>query len=131
MDATVRKYVGRTARAARLRLGLTQAQVAQRAELAVAVYGRVERGGMMLSLPTLLRVCRVLEVDANTLLGFTAPAPPPWFSPPQPKEERPAVRELLGTARRLRRRQLAALRLVAHAMLTDAPTDETHAGLEE
>lgn len=131
MDASLKKYVGRIARTARLRLGLTQAQVAQRAELAHAVYGRVERGGMMLSLPSLLRLCRVLDLDANTLLGFTAPTPPPWFSSPRPTEERPAVRQLLRTASRLQRRQLAALRSVAHAMLAEAGNKATHAELKE
>jgi transcriptional regulator with XRE-family HTH domain len=135
MDAALKKYLGRAARAARLRLGLTQAQVAERAELAVAVYGRIERGGMMPSLPTVLRLCRVLELDANTLLGFSAPTPPPWFAPTRAAPERPAVRQFLGTARRLGRQQLNALTTVAHAMSLseDAPDERdsrADAGLE-
>ena len=117
MDAALRKYLGNAARAARLHKGLSQAQVAQSAELATAVYGRIERGAMMPSLPTVQRLCRVLEVDANTLLGFSSPTPPAWFTSP-PSKERPAVHEFLRTARRMKPRQLRALRGVAHALLT-------------
>jgi transcriptional regulator with XRE-family HTH domain len=123
MDAILKKYLGRTARTARLHLGLTQAQVAERAELAQAVYGRIERGGMMPSLPTMLRLCSVLELDANALLGFSEPTPPPWFAPPRPVQERSTVHRFLRTTRRLGRRQLAALGTMARAMLLteDAP----------
>ncbi|QRK12314.1 helix-turn-helix domain-containing protein [Archangium violaceum] len=117
MDVALKKYLGKSARAARVHKGFTQAEVAQRAELAVAVYGRIERGEMMPSLPTVQRLCRVLEVDANTLLGFSSPTPPAWFTSPPPKE-RPAVHEFLRTARRMKPRQLRALRSVAQAMLT-------------
>ncbi|WP_239015408.1 helix-turn-helix domain-containing protein [Archangium violaceum] len=117
MDSALKKYLGNAARAARLRKGLSQAQVAQSAELATAVYGRIERGAMMPSLPTVQRLCRALEVDANTLLGFSSPTPPAWFTLPRSKD-RPAVHELLRTARRMRPRQLRALRGVAHALLT-------------
>lgn len=124
MDATLKRHLGRQARAARLRLGLTQAQVAERAELALAVYGRVERGGMMPTPATLLRLCRALEVDANELLGFSAPVPPPWWrSSMQAAHERPSVQQFVSTAQRLGRRQLTALGYMARAMLhaDDAP----------
>lgn len=117
MDAALKKYLGNAARAARLEKGFSQAQVAQSAELATAVYGRIERGGMMPSLPTVQRLCRALDVDANTLLGFSSPTPPAWFTSPPPKE-RPAVHEFLRTVRRMKPRQLRALRSVAQAMLT-------------
>ncbi|WP_309888874.1 helix-turn-helix transcriptional regulator [Archangium sp.] len=116
MDAALKKYVGKAARAARRHRGLTQAEVARRAMLAEGVYGRIERGGMMPSLPTVLRLCRVLKLDANTLLGFTAPTPPPWFAPSRPPEEHTTVRAVIRTARRLGRRQLAALGTMARAM---------------
>lgn len=136
MEATLRRFLGKTARAARLQLGLTQAQVAERVELAVAVYGRIERGHLTPSLPTVLRLCGVLELDANALLGFSAPTPPPWFAPLRPSQERPTVHEFLRTARKLRRRQLTALAAVAHAMrATGAPLDARqeapHAELEK
>ncbi|QRK05262.1 helix-turn-helix transcriptional regulator [Archangium violaceum] len=117
MDAIAKRFLGKTARAARLRLGLTQAQVAQRLDMAVGVYGRIERGGMMPSIPTVLRLCRVLKLDANALLGFSSPTPPPWFAPQRPTVERAAVRDLLRIARRLGPRQRAALGGMARAML--------------
>lgn len=117
MDVLLKKYLGKATRAARLDRGLSQAQAAKAANLATAVYGRIERGEMMPSVPTLQRLCQVLEVDANTLLGFSSATPPAWFTAPAPKE-RPAVDQILRTARRLRPRQLVALRTVAHAMST-------------
>ncbi len=117
MDAALKKYLGNAARTARLEKGFSQAQVAQSAELATAVYGRIERGEMMPSLPTVQRLCRALDVDANTLLGFSSPTPPAWFTSP-PSKKKPAVHEFLRTARRMKPRQLRALRSVAQAMLT-------------
>jgi transcriptional regulator with XRE-family HTH domain len=136
MDATAKKYLGKTARAARRRLGLTQAQVAKRLELAVGVYGRIERGGMLPSLPTVLRLCRVLKVDANELLGFSSSTPPPWFAPQRPTVERAAIRDFLRVARRLGSRQRAALGNMARAMLLpervpDAGQEAPHTELGE
>ncbi|HLM48300.1 MAG TPA: helix-turn-helix transcriptional regulator, partial [Myxococcaceae bacterium] len=71
MDALLKKYLGKAARAARRDRGLTQAEVAASAHLSKEVYGRIERGEMMPSVPTMQRLCHVLEVDANTLLGFS------------------------------------------------------------
>lgn len=117
MDVLLKKYLGKAARLARRSKGLSQDQVAKAAHLATAVYGRIERGEMMPSVPTLQRLCHVLEVDANTLLGFSSPTPPAWFAPPE-ETARPAVEQLLRTARRLPKRQLAALKTVALAMST-------------
>ena len=127
------KSLGRTARAARLNLGLTQAQAAQRAKLATTVYGRIERGGMMPSLPSLLRLCNALGLDANGLLGFSAPQPPSWFTAASPARDKPAVRDFLGTARQLGPRQLTALNILAQAMLlpVEAPTLPVSASGEE
>jgi transcriptional regulator with XRE-family HTH domain len=44
MEVSLQQSLGAAARAARLRLGLTQAQVAKRAAMSAGVYGRVERG---------------------------------------------------------------------------------------
>ena len=117
MDALLKKYLGEAARTARLHKGLTQAEVANTARLAPAVYARIERAQMLPSVPTLKRLCHVLEVDANTLLGFSSPTPPAWFAAPAAKT-RPAVERLSRTARRLPKQQLAALKAVALAMST-------------
>ncbi|NOK15145.1 helix-turn-helix domain-containing protein, partial [Corallococcus exercitus] len=62
--------VGAAARAARLRAGLTQADVADRVGIASEVYGRLERGKMMPSVPTLFRLCLALQLSADASLGL-------------------------------------------------------------
>jgi DNA-binding XRE family transcriptional regulator len=52
MDENLQRLLGESARAARLQLGLTQAEVAKKVRLKSGVYGRVERGMMMPSVPT-------------------------------------------------------------------------------
>jgi transcriptional regulator with XRE-family HTH domain len=69
MDASFQQSLGAAACAARLRLCLTQAQVAKRAPLTSSIYGRVERGGTMLSVQTLLRLSAALEVIPDALLS--------------------------------------------------------------
>jgi transcriptional regulator with XRE-family HTH domain len=116
--APLATQVGAAAREARLRAGLTQEELAERADLATEVYGRLERGLMLPSLPSLLRLCRVLHVDANTLLGLSTERPPAWLteSPPASSEP-PALRRLLRTARRLTPKQLTVLGNAAQAMV--------------
>jgi transcriptional regulator with XRE-family HTH domain len=112
------QHVGAAAREARLHAGLTQQEVAEHAELATEVYGRLERGHMLPSLPTLMRLCRVLRVDANTLLGFSTAEPPSWLGQPPPSSnEPPAVRRLLRAVRQLTPKQLKALGSAAQAMV--------------
>jgi transcriptional regulator with XRE-family HTH domain len=84
MDEKLRHALGEAARAARLRLGLTQAEVAKKVGLKPGVFGRVERGMMTPSVPTLRRICETLSISADVLLSLgaqaheeTAPAPPP------------------------------------------------------
>ena len=84
MDEKLRHALGDAARAARLRLGLTQAEVAKKVRLKSGVYGRVERGAMVPSVPTLRRICETLGLSSDTLLSIgaqapkaTAPGPPP------------------------------------------------------
>ncbi|MFL5358844.1 multiprotein-bridging factor 1 family protein [Archangium sp.] len=84
MDEKLQRLLGDAARAARLRLGLTQAEVAKKVRLKSGVYGRVERGMMTPSVPTLRRMCETLGISSDVLLSLgaqareeTAPAPPP------------------------------------------------------
>lgn len=115
--------LGKVARAAREQAGLTQQEAAERVGVVTEVYGRMERGLLLPSLPTLLRVCRALRVDANALLGFSFTKAPVWLAQPLAIDsEPPAVRRLLRTVRRLKPRQLHALSTVANAML---PAQET------
>ncbi|WP_309888873.1 helix-turn-helix domain-containing protein [Archangium sp.] len=112
------RHLGNVAREARQKAGLTQQEAAERIGVATEVYGRMERGRMLPSLPTLLRVCRTLGLDANPLLGFSSSQPPAWLRPQEaPEEEAPAVRRLLRTLRHLKPHQLIALNSTANAML--------------
>lgn len=116
-DFSLARHVGAVAREARARAGLTQAEVAERAELATEVYARLERGLMLPSVPSLLRLCRALGVDANSLLGLVTDTPPPWLAQAAPpSEERPALRRLLRSVRRLGAKQVDALTNVARFM---------------
>jgi transcriptional regulator with XRE-family HTH domain len=75
MDEKLRHTLGDAARAARLRLGLTQAEVAKKVRLKSGVYGRVERGAMVPSVPTLRRICETLGISSDALLSLGAQAP--------------------------------------------------------
>jgi transcriptional regulator with XRE-family HTH domain len=69
------EHIGKRARAAREALALTQAEVAEELGMSAEAYGRLERGKMMPSVPTLWKLCRILQVTADALLGLDgAPA---------------------------------------------------------
>jgi transcriptional regulator with XRE-family HTH domain len=70
MEEELQRTLGEVARAARERLGLTQAQVAKQVGLVPGVYGRIERGDMMPSVPSLRRICLVLGLSADALLAL-------------------------------------------------------------
>ncbi|MCY1074638.1 helix-turn-helix transcriptional regulator [Archangium lansingense] len=55
-------------RATRVKAGLTQHQVAQAAELYTEVYGRIERAGMIPTVPTLQKICLILKLDYQSLV---------------------------------------------------------------
>ncbi len=113
--------VGAAARAARLRLGLTQADVAERVGIAMEVYSRMERGKVLPSVTTLRRLCQVLRIGADTLLGLEVEA----LEPPQeegaatasPGEDPPRLRRLVRALRALDPVQLKAVAQVVHGAL--------------
>jgi transcriptional regulator with XRE-family HTH domain len=108
------KALGDTAREARQQAGLTQADVAERIGVATEVYGRLERGLLMPSVPTLRRLCVALHLPADKLLALSSAQPPAWTEAPQPPErEEPQIRRLLRHVRKLSPHQLRALSLVA------------------
>ncbi len=74
MDEKLQRLLGDAARAARLWLGLTQAEVAEKVGLKSGVCGRVERGMMMPSVPTLRRMCETLGISSDVLLSLGARA---------------------------------------------------------
>jgi transcriptional regulator with XRE-family HTH domain len=67
---------------ARKRAGMTQAEVAEGIGNAPEVYGRMERGAVLPSVPTLLRLCLVLGSGPDELMGF-AEVPPGQRAPGQ------------------------------------------------
>jgi transcriptional regulator with XRE-family HTH domain len=108
------RALGDTAREARKREGLTQADVAERIGVATEVYGRLERGLLMPSVPTLRRLCVALRLAADALLSLGPAQPPAWAeASPPPEQEGPQLRRLLRHLRKLNPEQLRALTNVA------------------
>ncbi|QRN98291.1 helix-turn-helix transcriptional regulator [Archangium violaceum] len=111
--------VGEIARQARLRAGLTQADVAERVGLATEVYGRLERGRMLPSVPSLRRLCIALRMPSDTFLGLNTGEVPTWAAesaPPEEFDESPELRRLMRTLRKLEGSQLKLIGLVAAAL---------------
>jgi transcriptional regulator with XRE-family HTH domain len=109
--------LGAALKQARKRAGMTQAEVAEGIGNAPEVYGRMERGGVMPSVPTLLRLCLILGSGPHELMGFSDVEPsqgaqartlPPGLS------DTPEKRRLLRRLARLDSPRIKALaRLVA------------------
>lgn len=68
--------LGEALRAARLRAGLQQKEVASLSGISRNAYSRLETGRMLPSVPTLFRLCTVVSATPNELLGFPAALPP-------------------------------------------------------
>jgi transcriptional regulator with XRE-family HTH domain len=109
--------LGDAAREARHRQALTQADVAERIGVATEVYGRLERGLLMPSVPTLRRLCMALRLSADVLLGLGSAQSPAWADEPppplSPEHDEPQLRRLMRHLRKLSPPQLRALSLVA------------------
>ncbi|RKH07759.1 helix-turn-helix domain-containing protein [Corallococcus praedator] len=119
MDTELAGILGAAARTVRVRMGLTQADVADRIGMASEVYGRLERGHMLPSVQNLRRLCVVLNIPPHNMLGlgeeFAAPAPKEKVRA-RGDEEPPEMRRLLRNLRRLTPVQLKLMNLVASAM---------------
>lgn len=108
-EGRTRLALGKAAREARTALNMTQAQVADALGLAHEVYGRIERGLMMPSVPTLVRMASVLRVTPDQLLG--------WSSR-QPKVRPPEYERILSLLDRADDSSLARAEAVLNALLT-------------
>lgn len=120
MERKLAANVGAAARAARMRAGLTQADVADRIGIASEVYGRLERGKMLPSVPTLFRLCLALQISADVSLGLVAAVAVGaglWEEDSPDKDNQPEMRRLLRILRRMPRAQLKLMNLVAAAIL--------------
>ncbi len=117
MDDKLALALGAAARAARLRAGLTQAEAAEKVGLAPGVYGRIERGGMMPSVPTLRRLSIILKIPSDTLLSLSHTEVTAWVDSLPAKEERsPELRKLARSLRTLSPSQLKVLNVIATAL---------------
>ena len=111
-------HLAAVAREARKLATLTQADVAERVGLATDVYGRMERGNMLPSVPTLRRLCRVLRVDANVILGLDINKAPLWLEEPELElNDLPELRRLVRTLRQMDAAQLSVVRSTANALV--------------
>ena len=111
--------IGTAARAARVRANLTQEDVAERVGLATEVYGRLERGGMLPSVPTLKKLCETLRIPSDVLLGLTPAQENFWTKEPAPRpvEEPGEIRRLVRTVKRLEPAEFRLLSLMATGLL--------------
>jgi transcriptional regulator with XRE-family HTH domain len=107
------KSIGTAARQARKALQLTQEDAAERINVSVEFYARIERGTSLPSILTFARIVSALGVSADTLLGRQGMAVPlssagsSWVA--SPPSDNPDVRRLV---RRLRKAQPSTVRLV-------------------
>jgi transcriptional regulator with XRE-family HTH domain len=114
MQKDLAKTIGNAARSARKSLKITQEDAADRINVSVEFYARIERGTSLPSILTFARLVAALGVSADMLLG-KQPAvlqpvagEAPWTA--QPPSDSPDVRRLM---RRLRRAKHSTLRLVS------------------
>ncbi|SEL13520.1 DNA-binding transcriptional regulator, XRE-family HTH domain [Stigmatella aurantiaca] len=118
MNEELASRIGSAARDARTHLGLTQAEVAEKLGIAHMVYSRLERGKMLPSVQTLLRMCAVLHISSDELLGIAeAERGNRQARGPRSETELPRVRQLLGLARKMDEDKLDALVTVAQVLL--------------
>jgi transcriptional regulator with XRE-family HTH domain len=103
VEGPLAKTLGAAARAARARAELTQAQVARQVGVQLEVYGRIERGEMFPSVPTLRRICVALEIPSDELLGLEVGGSP-------------RLRRLVSAARGLSASQLRLLHVLAESL---------------
>jgi transcriptional regulator with XRE-family HTH domain len=111
----LKRMLGGALLIAREQSGLTQAEVASRVGIASAVYGRIERGQMLPSVPTLCRLCATLNVSSDVLLGLDATEREALAGLPVP-EAPPELRRLASLVRTLSPAALRTLTAVAAAV---------------
>ena len=69
------ELLGLSIRAERKKRGLTQAQLAEAADISISFIGHIERGTRVLSLETLVRLALALHCSLDALVGLPGLAP--------------------------------------------------------
>jgi transcriptional regulator with XRE-family HTH domain len=120
MDIDLARRIGSQARVARTRLGLSQADAAERAGISAEFYARIERGGTLPSAPTLVALANALEVPTDVLVGRMEGRASATRRAGErlSVQDSPEIRRLLRRARHATPRALRLLNLLA-AELTD------------
>jgi transcriptional regulator with XRE-family HTH domain len=113
--------LGMAVREAQMRAGLTQVELAESIGTATEVYGRLERGKMLPSVPTLFRLCVALRSGPHELMGFAPVGNVPEAArlevPPE-LADTPEMRRLLRLLGRLQRLQLRLILRLVIAFVT-------------
>lgn len=124
MEDTPQPNLGAQLRRARTRLELTQEQVARAVGFVPTVYGRIERGDMLPSVPKLRELCVVLGISADLLLSLSSPndASAPTASE-EPDELSAAHRRLAMLVRDLPPNRLRLFRVALQTLLE--PSEDT------
>lgn len=125
MNKELAKTIGTAARHARKNLQLTQEDVAERIDVSVEFYARIERGTSLPSILTFVRIVSALGVSADVLLGqqFAAtPVAASWM--PASAVDSADVRRVV---RRIRKAQPSTLRLVNLLLKELERREEEHA----
>jgi DNA-binding XRE family transcriptional regulator len=105
-----------------MRAGLTQADLAASIGKAPEVCGRMERGKMLPSVPTLYRLCVALRSGPHELMGFSPVASLPQAAQievPPGLASAPEMRRLLRLLGRLQGLQLKLILRLVVAFLTE------------
>jgi transcriptional regulator with XRE-family HTH domain len=120
-EQRLKAMLGKAARAARIRSGLTQADVAESIGTVTEVYGRMERGKLLPSVPTLFRLCLALQSGPHELMGFASGAAAKQGSGalkvPASLGDTPEVRRLVRRLSRLERSQLRLVQLIVASLV--------------
>lgn len=103
--AELTEVVGGRVRTRRRQLGLTQAQLAEAADVSTGLVSRIERGVCLPSVPTLVAFAATLKTTPDWLLAFE----PPGRRPKEFEALVDAVRRLPAVRRREIRRIAEAL----------------------
>ncbi|MFP2904235.1 helix-turn-helix domain-containing protein [Pyxidicoccus sp. 3LFB2] len=117
MNEKLAAVIGKAARAAREQLGLTQVEVAELMDLSPIVYNRLERGRMLPSVPTLVRLCETLKTSPEVVLGFSSFTTKGKGRDKPPAEDPPSLHHLTGLARKMDETQRQALIHMAKVLL--------------